>query len=95
MKKTDEISGPSSCINRALDDELVFVLLGRDPVAPDIIRYWCKCRVGQGLNTWRDPKIKEALALADAMDADRDLLRFQLSRMGTLNSSLPPPTTPQ
>jgi len=34
MRKRDELSNHKSCINRAREDEMVFVLLGRDPAAP-------------------------------------------------------------
>ena len=40
MKKTDELADPTSCLNKARDDERLFVLLARDPAAPVTIRAW-------------------------------------------------------
>ena len=34
MTKRELLADPNSCLNRAADDEPVFVLLGRDPAAP-------------------------------------------------------------
>ena len=68
MRKRDELSHPESCLNKAADEELLFVLLGRDPAAPSAIRHWCRMRVELGLNAIGDPKIQDALACADAMD---------------------------
>lgn len=33
--KSEELSNPASCMNRALPDEMTFVLLARDAAAPD------------------------------------------------------------
>ena len=35
---------PNSCYARALPDEPLFTLLGRDPAAPYVILFWCKMR---------------------------------------------------
>lgn len=67
MKKTDEISNPNSCLNRAADNEPLFVLRGKDITAPDTIRDWAERRVNAGKNERSDPQIQEALALADQM----------------------------
>lgn len=37
MKKLDELANPKSCMNRAHDNEMTFVLLGRDLMAPAVI----------------------------------------------------------
>jgi hypothetical protein len=68
MIKADEISNPSSCLNKALDHEPVFVLLGRDALAPETIRYWANERVRSWRNTYNDEQIKGAFALADQME---------------------------
>lgn len=68
MIKSDEVSNPLSCLNRAELDEPVFVLLARDVTASDVVRTWCADRVRAGKNTHADPQIREALALADQMD---------------------------
>jgi hypothetical protein len=67
MIKCMEISDPRSCLNRAIEDEPVFVLLGRDESAPATIEKWCDLRIGSGKNEFEDAQIQEALELADAM----------------------------
>lgn len=37
MIKRDEVSNPNSCLNRAKDDEMVFVLLARDEAAAHMV----------------------------------------------------------
>lgn len=37
MKKRDELTSQNSCLNKANDDEMIFVLRGKDPVAPKTI----------------------------------------------------------
>jgi hypothetical protein len=64
MLKRDELSDPNSCLNRAKDDEQVFVLLGRDPATPKAIYAWCQERIALGKNAWDDPQIEEALKCA-------------------------------
>lgn len=80
MRKSEEISRADSCLNRALPNENVFVLLGRDAAAPTTIRYWAAVRVLRGVNRDTDTEIVEARALADAMDAEYAALRKQLGK---------------
>lgn len=40
MLKRDEIVNPQSCLNKAADDELVFVLRARDPIAAEVVEFW-------------------------------------------------------
>lgn len=75
MKKRDEIDDSESCLNKARDDERVFVLLARDPAAPSAIRRWVDVRINLGKNKLTDPQIVEALDCADRMDRERDELR--------------------
>lgn len=70
MRKHDELSNPSSCMSRAKDDEMTFVLLGRDEAAPNIIRAWCRLRVELGKNTYADGQISEALECARTMERE-------------------------
>ena len=60
MRKREELSNPSSCMSRAADNEMVFVLLGRDTAAPLAIKTWCDERVRQGKNAETDLQIVEA-----------------------------------
>jgi len=67
MLKKLEASQPDSCWNKAQDDEIVFVLLARDPAATAAIVAWCNERVRLGKNGPDDPKIEEALRCAAEM----------------------------
>lgn len=60
MLKRDELTNPASCMSRARDDEMTFVLLGRDVAAPAAIREWIKERVRLGKNFIDDAQIREA-----------------------------------
>lgn len=42
MIKSKELSSKNSCINRAGDDEPLFVLRANDPDAPGIVDTWAK-----------------------------------------------------
>jgi len=60
MRKHEELTNPSSCMNRARDDEWTFVLLGRDAAAPAAVRAWIEERVRLGKNRRDDAQILEA-----------------------------------
>lgn len=68
MRKSEELTNPKSCMSRARDDEMTFVLLARDVAAPGAIRWWARKRVELGKNAWSDAQIVEALACADEME---------------------------
>jgi hypothetical protein len=70
MRKREELSNPNSCMNRAHLTEMTFVLLARDVAAPSAIREWCRLRCLHGKNKPGDEQIREALACAEAMEAD-------------------------
>lgn len=69
MLKRYEISKPNSCLNRAADYEMIFVLLERDLASPVAIRAWVAERIRLGLNTCDDMQILEALKCAKFMEA--------------------------
>lgn len=71
MIKRDELTNPASCMNRARDDEMTFVLLGRDAAAPVAIRAWVNERIRLGKNRADDQQIVDALACAEAMEPTR------------------------
>ena len=71
MRKRDELTDPSACMVRAKDDEMTFVLLGRDVAAPDTIRAWVAYRIKHKKNTGTDPQILEALECAAVMERER------------------------
>ena len=68
MIKSEELTNPKSCMSRARDDEMTFVLLGRDAAAPVAIRAWCDERIRLGKNTKDDAQIIEAYACATRME---------------------------
>lgn len=70
MRKSQELTDPRSCMSRALDNEMTFVLLGRDVAAPVAIRAWIEERIRLGKNTRDDSQILEALACADTMEGE-------------------------
>lgn len=49
---------------------MLFVLLGRDPAAPDTIRFWVRERIRLGLNAAGDPKMVEAEECARTMETE-------------------------
>jgi hypothetical protein len=68
MIKTDELSNPESCMSKARDNEMTFVLLGRDRAAPIAIRAWISERIRLGKNQPDDDQIIEAQQCALAME---------------------------
>lgn len=56
-------------MSKAKDDEMTFVLLGRDEAAPAAIHAWVKERINLGKNKPGDVQIVEALVQARAWTA--------------------------
>lgn len=71
MRKLDELTNPGACMVRARDDEMTFVLLGRDVAAPVTIRAWIAERIRLGKNKPDDPQLLEAEQCARVMEAER------------------------
>lgn len=71
MKKSEELTNPNSCMSRAKDDEMTFVLLARDASAPGAIIAWVADRIRSGKNGPRDAQIIEAIACAREMERQR------------------------
>lgn len=72
MLRAQEIQSQSSCLNKASDDEPIFVLRANDECAPDIVMKWAfayrASKVAQGEMTQRQmDKYEEAIELADLM----------------------------
>lgn len=64
------------CFHRAMDDEPMFVLLARDPSAPNLVRQWAQKRE-LDINEGRKPAsdmvmVQEARDAADRMEAWRE-----------------------
>ena len=65
MKRLDELTDPMSCINKAGDDEPVFVLRANDPLAATVVDFWANQAEGGNLHeVW---KINTARELAQEM----------------------------
>jgi len=72
--KRNELANPNSCLNKAADDEPLFVFRANDPLAPQLVREWAD----QYFDSKKDKefrvtipqqtKYREALALANAME---------------------------
>lgn len=71
MLKRDELDYTESCLNKARDDERLFVLLARDPAAPVAIRAWVDERIRLGKNVLGDAQVAEALDCAARMERER------------------------
>lgn len=72
MRKRDELTNPNSCMSRATDGEMTFVLLGRDEDAPGAIRDWIKRRIKRGKNQACDRQMVEAEECARIMEIEHD-----------------------
>jgi len=68
MIKKLELTDPKSCMSKADDNEMTFVLLGRDETAPDVIRFWIAERIRRGKNYAGDAQVTEAEECAKAME---------------------------
>lgn len=68
MLKREELADPTSCLGRARDDEMVFVLLARDRAAPVAIRAWIEERIRIGKNAREDELIRDAERIASDME---------------------------
>lgn len=75
MRKRDELSNPAGCMFRAKDDEMTFVLLGRDAAAPAAIRAWVAERIRLGKNRPDDPQVLEAEGCARVMEEEREAMK--------------------
>jgi hypothetical protein len=71
MKKCDELSDPNSCLNRAADDEIIFVLRAHDVAFSDTLRSWVNLRIVLKKNSYRDAQVVEALATADQVEREQ------------------------
>lgn len=75
MRKRDELNNPAGCMAKAFEDEMTFVLLGRDLAAPYAIRAWIAERIRLGKNQPCDPQIVEAEECARIMGVERSLAK--------------------
>jgi hypothetical protein len=71
MRKREELTNPASCMSRARDDEMTFVLLGRDRASPAAVRAWIEERIRLGKNQRTDAQIVEAEQWIVTVQADQ------------------------
>lgn len=72
MRKHQELTDPTSCMSRARDDEMTFVLLGRDRAAPEAVEAWINERIKIGKNKPDDPQILEAKEWVATVKAEQE-----------------------
>lgn len=61
MLKREEMSNPNSCLNRAVDDEPIFVLRAKDKASFWAVNMWIQSRMLLGMNQPNDEKIISAM----------------------------------
>lgn len=66
MLKRDELANLNSCLNKAADDEPLFILRAQDKLAPATVRMWAHWAQRGSVSA---EKIGEAYKLAGAMEA--------------------------
>lgn len=71
MLKRDELANPDSCLNRAADDEMIFVLRSHDVTFSETVRGWVLARMRRGKNEHDDPQLVEAREAARAVEVTR------------------------
>ena len=76
MLKHAEMDNVYSCLNKAADDEPIFVLRANDELAPMAVRTWAsayrKAKLDAGeLTPERENKYRDAMQLANQMEAWR------------------------
>lgn len=72
MKKMDEIATTNSCLNKAHNDEMIFVLRAKDPAAPIAIRAWIAERMRLGMDDFSGEKLNNAHQCAITMEEQRE-----------------------
>lgn len=77
MIKRIELTDKNSCLNNANDNEMIFVLLARDPAAPIAIEAWIQERIRLGKNNPDDLQIINASECAYVMEQQRAMEGFK------------------
>lgn len=77
MIKSEELANPNSCLNKARNNEMLFVLLARDPAAPAAIRAWIAER--KRLKAGLLHPISIAIEQAKQEEAERCIWAMELS----------------
>ena len=72
MIKRDEVATSTSCLNKATDDEPVFVLRAKDICAARVVEYWAQVATG----------IHEADRTAEALDLAEAMCKWRKANVG-------------
>lgn len=88
MRKRDETTRADTCLARAHSEEMIFVLLGRDPAAPEAIRAWIGARIRLGKNKRDDAQILHALECAPRHGSGRQTMGSRRI-IGTIEPAMP------
>ena len=65
MTKAENMKDPQSCLNKAAQDEPVFILRAKDPLAATVVACWAALAMSEGIH--EQSKIDGALDVAKAM----------------------------
>ncbi len=73
--KKDELTNPNSCLNKAADDEMIFVLRAHDMLSPFLVRQWARMfymlntvAVNIGRDTRPELRLQAAKSIKDKHD---------------------------
>ncbi len=70
MRKRDELANPESTLNRAAEEEPLFVIRAKDKLSSTMVRQWAEAASMTGAH--EPEKIQEARGLAEIMEAWRE-----------------------
>ena len=68
MTRSENLSDPNSCFNKANNDEPIFVLRAKDLTSIQVIAYWIHLRIQSKMNTRLDTKMQNARELMAEME---------------------------
>ncbi len=69
MRKRDELANPESTLNRAAQEEPLFVIRAKDKLSASMVRQWAEAAAMTGAH--EPEKIQEARELAEIMESWR------------------------
>lgn len=79
--------GTFDCYHNALPNEPMFVLLGRDPFAPELVEIWGKQRLAD-IAAGERPESDRTMA-QEAYDCAQEMMRWRAANMGAWRKSKP------
>jgi hypothetical protein len=79
MLKKDEIATATSCLNKADDNEPLFVLRANDPLAPGLVAAWARDYI-QAKGGWAKMTEAQRKKYAEAMDIAGNMRIWQMHK---------------